>query len=113
MKRMRDIGGATAIGSAAILALLANFPMAAADELSDLRASQQALQQQLNQLPPDQPQSPPPATPPTTPAVNGASPPSDSPLIGGSFPRSFVIPGTDTSVRVGGTIDETLGYHDR
>ena len=31
--------------------------------------------------------------------------------LGGSFPRSFLIPGTDTSIRVGGFIDETLDYY--
>ena len=31
--------------------------------------------------------------------------------IQGSFPRSFLIPGTDTSIRVGGFIDETLDYY--
>ena len=29
------------------------------------------------------------------------------PLAGGSFPRSFLIPGTDTSIRVGGFVDFT------
>ena len=29
-------------------------------------------------------------------------------MVGGSFPRSFMIPGTDTSIRVGGFVDETL-----
>jgi hypothetical protein len=32
------------------------------------------------------------------------------PLAGGSFPRSFLIPGTDTSIRVGGFIDLTGLY---
>ena len=31
-------------------------------------------------------------------------------IIGGSFPRSFLIPGTDTSIRVGGFIDLTGHY---
>ena len=31
-------------------------------------------------------------------------------MAGGSFPRSFLIPGTDTSIRVGGFVDETLDY---
>jgi hypothetical protein len=33
------------------------------------------------------------------------------PLAGGSFPRSFLIPGTDTSIRVGGFIDLTGLYY--
>jgi len=113
MNGKRHIGGAAALGLAAVVVLLAELPTAAANELSDLRANQQAIQQQMNQLPPNQTQPAAPATPPTAPAANGAAPPPDSPLIGGSFPRSFVIPGTDTSIRVGGSIDETLGYHDR
>ena len=31
-------------------------------------------------------------------------------LLGGSFPRSFLIPGTDTSIRVGGFASEILDY---
>jgi hypothetical protein len=31
-------------------------------------------------------------------------------LVGGSFPRSFLIPGTDTSIRVGGFVDLTADY---
>ena len=31
-------------------------------------------------------------------------------MIGGSFPRSFLIPGTDTSIRIGGTADLTADY---
>ena len=30
-----------------------------------------------------------------------------APTLGGSFPRSFLIPGTDTSIRVGGFVDFT------
>ncbi len=33
-----------------------------------------------------------------------------APSLGGSFPRSFLIPGTDTSIRVGGFIDITGPY---
>ncbi len=32
-------------------------------------------------------------------------------LVGGSFPRSFLIPGTDTSIRVGGFADLTVDYY--
>jgi hypothetical protein len=31
-------------------------------------------------------------------------------MTGGSFPRSFLIPGTDTSIRVGGFTDMTIDY---
>ena len=33
-----------------------------------------------------------------------------APSLGGSFPRSFLIPGTDTSIRVGGFVDITGPY---
>src|SRR6266568_9013308 len=55
-----------------------------ADELADLRANQELLQQRLNQLAQAAPAGP------------GAA------LGVGSFPRSFLIPGTDTSLRIGG-----------
>ena len=31
-------------------------------------------------------------------------------IVGGSFPRSFLVPGTDTSIRVGGEIREVFDY---
>src|SRR5713226_4512336 len=55
-----------------------------ADELADLRANQELLQQRLDQLAQAAPAGP------------GAA------LGVGSFPRSFLIPGTDTSLRIGG-----------
>src|ERR1700694_4505381 len=59
-----------------------------ADELADLRANQELLQRRVDQLA----QVPPP--PP------GAGP--GGAVLAGSFPRSFVIPGTEVSLRVGG-----------
>jgi hypothetical protein len=58
-----------------------------ADELADLRANQELLQRRIDQLA----QVPPP--PPPGPG---------GPVTAGSFPRSFVIPGTEVSLRVGG-----------
>ena len=37
-------------------------------------------------------------------------PAAGAPVSGGSFPRSFLIPGTDTSLRVGGQITEVMDY---
>src|SRR5437016_394873 len=75
----------TAGGAISVVALLAGVPSAKADELADLRANQALLQQRLDQL-----AQAPPAGP-------------GGPAIGvGSFPRSFLIPGTDTSLRIGG-----------
>ena len=76
---------------------------ALADELSDLRANQQLLQQRLDQLAQiPAPGSPYPVGPRATTAGAG--------IVGGSFPRSFLVPGTDTSIRVGGEIREVVDY---
>src|SRR3981081_1442986 len=68
--------------------LMCGSGLAWADELADLRANQELLQRRVDQLA----QVPPP--PP------GAGP--GGPVLAGSFPRSFVIPGTEVSLRVGG-----------
>jgi hypothetical protein len=93
--------GAFAIigGLSAALALLTGPPAARADELADLRANQELLQKRIDQLS----QAPPQAAP----YVPGFGPEthkevSGIPAVGGSFPRSFLIPGTDTSLRIGG-----------
>jgi hypothetical protein len=77
---------------------------AGADELSDLRAQMATLRQKMDQLA----QFAPGTTGGTaygTKAVPGAG------IVGGSFPRSFLIPGTDTSIRIGGFADETILYY--
>ncbi|MGA8760057.1 MAG: hypothetical protein WB611_27820 [Stellaceae bacterium] len=82
----------------AATAIFANFFPARADELNDLRSNQSSIQSRIDQL-----------ARPADPQTNAPAAP--VPNVGGSFPRSFVIPGTDTSVRVGGDVDETMGYH--
>jgi len=72
-------------GVISVVALLAAVPSAKADELADLRANQELLQQRLDQL-----------------AQAGPSTGPSGPIGVGSFPRSFLIPGTDTSLRIGG-----------
>jgi hypothetical protein len=42
--------------------------------------------------------------------VGPTTPTAQSPATGGSFPRSFLIPGTDTSIRVGGVITLNVMY---
>jgi len=64
-----------------------------------LRANQELLQKRIDQLS----QAPPQAAP----FVPGFGPETHkqvggTPVVGGSFPRSFLIPGTDTSLRIGG-----------
>src|ERR1700687_2187714 len=66
-------------GVISVAALLAGVPSAKADELADLRANQELLQQRLDQL-----------------AQAGPSTGPAGPIGVGSFPRSFLIPGTDT-----------------
>jgi len=85
MIRTRTIATLAALGGmTAAIGLLAGLPAAKADELADLRANQELLQQRLDQLSQAAPAAP------------------ASPIGVGSFPRSFLIPGTDTSMRVGG-----------
>jgi Porin subfamily len=109
MTKTRTIGTFAAIGGlTATIALLTGLPAANADELADLRANQELLQRRIDQLAqgaiPETRIAPGIAGPMGTQAVPG------QPIIGGSFPRSFLIPGTDTSIRVGGFIDLTGLY---
>ena len=115
MIRKRTFGNLAAIGGfSAGIALLTGFAAARADELADLRANQQLLEQRINQLAQAQQQAQLPATfstPATTgPTAYGTAPVPGQEMVGGSFPRSFLIPGTDTSIRVGGFVDETIDY---
>ncbi len=113
MSRKRNLGKLAAVaGLTAAAALLMGLGSAGADELADLRANQQLLQQRIDQLAQAQAQAPP------LPGTQGggvtqglgykAAP--GTPEVGGSFPRSFLIPGTETSLRVGGFVDFTTLY---
>ncbi|HEX5321648.1 MAG TPA: porin, partial [Stellaceae bacterium] len=86
-----------------MVALLAATPTAKADEVSDLRSNNELLQQRLDQI--------------AQAGNNGPSrmysrdvQASTAAATAGSFPRSFLIPGTDTSLRVGGQITEVFDY---
>ena len=86
MIRKRTIATLAALGGlTAAVALLSGLPAAQADELADLRANQELLQRRVDQLAQVPPGS--------APAGPGAA------TLAGSFPRSFLIPGTDTSLR--------------
>src|SRR5947207_5070045 len=90
MSRRRGAGIVPAIGwSLPVFVLATGLSAARADEISDLRANQELLQRRIDQLA----QVPPPAPPPGGPG--GA-------VLAGMFPRAFVIPGTEVSLRVGG-----------
>ncbi|HYM74068.1 MAG TPA: DcaP family trimeric outer membrane transporter, partial [Stellaceae bacterium] len=89
-------------GSTAALAMLTGLAGARAD---DLKVNQQLLSERLDQL-----------------AAVGLQPGSGAylgvdqnkaagaPALAGSFPRSILIPGTETSIRIGGQITEVIDY---
>jgi hypothetical protein len=102
MTRRSGIVTLTAIGGmTAAIALLTGLPTAKADEITDLRANQELLQRRIEQLAQGTKAFPGAAGP----SVLGTQPVPGAALIGGSFPRSFLIPGTETSIRVGGFVD--------
>jgi hypothetical protein len=85
------------------LAVLLLGGAAGADDLSDLRASMDLLKRRMDQLAQFAPGS-------TGGAAYGTHAVPGAGIVGGSFPRSFLIPGTDTSIRIGGFADETIDY---
>src|SRR6266850_3019077 len=88
MSGKRRAGITPAIGWALPgLLLVTGLSTAHADELADLRANQELLQRRVDQLAQ--------AGPATGPGPGG-------PVLSGSFPRSFVIPGSEVSLRIGG-----------
>src|SRR5215470_14705559 len=104
------VRSAMVVGLTATVALLTGLPAASADELADLRANQELLQRRIDQL--AQAQIPATGGVPGagTPAGTGAQAAPGAASVGGSFPRSFLIPGTDTSIRLSGFIDLTGLY---
>src|SRR6516164_2981641 len=110
MTGKRNIGSVAAIGGlSAAIALFMGLPAVSADELADLRANQELLQKRLDQLS----QAPPAGTPgPYVPGFGQQAPGAGAgaPIVTGSFPRSFLIPGTDTSLRIGGYANGRFMY---
>src|SRR5215469_3647709 len=113
MIRKRTFGSAAAIGGiGAAIAFLAGTPAARADELADLRANQELLQKRIDQLS----QAAPGSVPIPGQYVPGFGPPTgpagpNQPVVSGSFPRSFLVPGTDTSIRIGGFANVTAQWY--
>src|SRR6185312_15934335 len=104
MTRKRTFGTMAAIGGAtAFVALLTGVPTAKADEVSDLRANNELLQQRLDQIAQMQNNGPSRMGSTDVQAMTAQA-------TAGSFPRSFLIPGTDTSIRIGGQITEVFDY---
>src|SRR5271166_4762529 len=101
----RNLSAAAIGGLLAAILLPTGSSGARADELADLRANQELLQQRIDQLSQGAEQISQGAVPGQY--VPGFGPetqkqPGGVPVTGGSFPRSFLIPGTDTSLRIGG-----------
>src|SRR5690349_3812707 len=93
---------ATLSGLTAAAALVAAQPAAQADDGVDLRTNQELVQRRIDQLAQNVG-----AGPVLAPTEGG---PVGVQMLGGSFPRSFLIPGTDTSIRVGGEIRMNATY---
>jgi hypothetical protein len=108
MTNTRNLCNVAAIGvPIAAFVLLAGSSAARADELADLRANQELLQKRIDQLS----QAPPPGAPgPFVPGFGPETRPINAPVTTGSFPRSFLIPGTDTSLRIGGYANGYFQY---
>jgi hypothetical protein len=104
MNRKRILGTAAAIGGLTAFALLAGMPNAKADELSDLRTNNELLQQRLDQVAQIGNVGP-------SRLFSGDEQQRVLAATAGSFPRSFLIPGTDTSIRVGGNITWIADYY--
>ena len=106
MRNGRGLAITTVVACALSAPLVITPNAARSDELRDAKRSNEFLQQRLNQLAQTPPPSPVgglyPGGPPAPTAGAG--------IVGGSFPRSFLIPGTDTSLRVGGEIRTNLTY---
>src|ERR1700746_3687109 len=111
MTKTHRAGGLAAIGGlTAAIALLTGLPAPKADELADLRANQELLQRRIDQLAQGQPPAAGGVPGGGPGSALGAQPIPGQAILGGSFPRSFLIPGTDTSIRLGGFVDLTGLY---
>src|SRR5438046_9366140 len=95
MIRKRTFGTVAAVGGlSAAIALLSGQPSARADD-TVLQAKQQRLQSRIDQLAQVSPTT---REGPVPVPIAAAG----QPALAGAFPRSFLIPGTDVSLRVGG-----------
>ena len=78
--------------------------------MADLRANQELLQRRIDQLAQGAAAGSGWHIPAVAWRLGRPAEPGRQAVIGGSFPRSFLIPGTDTSIRVGGFVDLTANY---
>jgi hypothetical protein len=103
MAKGRKIGAIALLGgSIAALAMLTGLGGARAD---DLKVNQQLLSERLDQLAAVGQQ-------PGAGAYLGVDqgPAAGAPVTGGSFPRSILIPGTETSLKIYGQMTEVIDY---
>src|SRR5215204_2063346 len=105
MSNGRNVVSIAAMVGVLAMPLVIGSSAAGADELSDLRANQELLQRRLDQLA----QAPRIEAPGAVYGAPGAGPTTVQ-MMGGSFPRSFLVPGTDTSIRVGGEVRLNMLY---
>src|SRR5580700_3110926 len=114
MKNRREVARTAAIAAVLAAPLAIGSHPAPADELADLRANQELLQRRLEQLAQEEGGGGQ-AAPDKNASIGGyPGPTSEGPatvqMMGDSFPRSFLIPGTDTSLRVGGRVQTNATY---
>src|SRR5215813_7263961 len=102
---MLSVNGRVLAAICPILGIFGLIASANADEVADLRANQELLRRRIDQLAQAQ-------------NVGSGSyfsvtpnPAAGQPAGAGSFPRSFLIPGTETSLRVGGEIRTSAVYY--
>ena len=102
MSTKRKISTIAALGTTtAALAMLSGLSAARADEL---QVNQQILDQRVDQLAAGL------FVGPSVPGSTDANPAAGAPVTAGSFPRSILIPGTDTSIKIYGEIREITTY---
>jgi hypothetical protein len=89
----------TALGAA--MGMLTGLAGARADEL---QVNQQLLNDRVDQLAAGL------FAGPSVPGSTDVGPAAGAPVVGGSFPRSILIPGTDTSIKIYGQITEMTDY---
>ena len=97
MKKRQSAKIAAVVTAALTVPTALGATPAQADEAMDLKVNQELLQQRVDQLAQAM-------VPGNMFGVGGPPGPVNVQMTGGSFPRSFLIPGTDTSIRVGGEI---------
>jgi Porin subfamily/DcaP outer membrane protein len=103
MMKGRKIGTIAALATTtATVAMLSGLSAARADEL---QVNQQLLDQRVDQLAAGQ------FSGPSVIGTTDVNPNAGAPVTAGSFPRSILIPGTDTSIKIYGQITEITDYY--